>query len=112
VAGNNACVDVQVADVQQNGGQLCTAVEADGQRVTGVRVTLTVPDGACQGDVTLQASTDQGNVQTRTVNCAGTDRATATFGTDQQAADGSLICGILAGDDRFETARACVRVGA
>jgi len=107
-ANANSCVAVQVINVQANdGAQLCTTVQ--GNRV---QVRLTAPGGECQGTVTLQLTTAQGAPQTDTVPCAGNDSATATFTADQQVADGSQICGVLAADQRFATARACVRAAA
>ena len=115
----NACTAVQVLNTQQNGdAQLCTTVQSTGLRVNVVRVSLTVPAGACQGNVTLQATMQQGNNQqgagalTDTVNCDGTGRAVATFNPGQQVANGSQICGTLVADNRLAAARACVRIAA
>ena len=107
-ANANSCVAVQLINVQDNDdGQLCTTLQ--GNRV---QVRLTAPDGACQDTVTLQLTTPQGANLTDTVPCAGNDSATATFTPGQQLADGSLICGVLAADRRFASARACVRAAA
>ena len=115
----SACTAVQVLNTQQNGdAQLCTTVQSTGLRVNVVRVSLTVPAGACQGNVTLQATMQQGNNQqgaralTDTVNCDGTGRAVATFNPGQQVANGSQICGTLVADNRLAAARACVRIAA
>jgi len=113
----NACTAVQVLNTQQNGdAQLCTTVQSTGLRVNVVRVSLTVPAGACQGNVTLQATMQQGNNQqgtgalTDTVNCDGTGRTVATFNPGQQVANGSQICGTLVAGNRLAAARACVRI--
>lgn len=106
-ANANSCVAVQVINVQGNDdGQLCTTVQ--GNRV---QVRLTAPDGSCQGNVTLQL-TSQGANLTDTVPCAGNGSATATFTPGRQLADGSQVCGVLAADNRFAGARACARVTA
>ncbi|RSM58060.1 hypothetical protein DMB66_30650 [Actinoplanes sp. ATCC 53533] len=107
-ADTSACVAVQVRDAQgDDEARLCTTVRRTGLRVDRVRVSLTSP-GDCRGSVTLRATTQQGSALTDTVPCA--DPATATFTPRRNVADGSQVCGVLAADDRFGTARACVRV--
>ena len=110
----NACVPVQATDAQQNGdARLCTTVERTGQRVGQVRVSLSVPAGECRDGVTLGVTTQQaGAARTQFAACTGTDGATATFALGQEVATGSQVCGILADDDRFTAAQACVRIAA
>ena len=109
-ADTNACVAVQLRNAQGNDdARLCTTVQRTGQRVDRIRVSLTAA-GECQGNVTLQATTGQGQALTDTVPCA--DPATATFSPGREVADGSQVCGVLAADDRFAAARACVRIAA
>lgn len=110
----NACVPVQAKGNQQNGNlQLCTTVESTGLRVGQVRVSLTVPAGGCRDGVTLGVTTQQaGNPRTQFAACTDTGGATATFTLGQQVATGSQVCGVLADDDQFTAAQACVQLTA
>jgi len=114
VGATDNCVAVRVINAQQSGdAQLCTTVQRTGQRIDRVRVSLDAPDGACRDSVTLRLTTGQnGRALTDTASCAGNNPATATFTPDQQVTDGSLICGELVADNRFEAAQACVRIAA
>jgi len=107
-ASINECVTVQARNPQgDDDARLCTTVQRTGMRVDRIRVSLTAP-GECRGNVTLQATTQQGGAMTDTVPCA--DPATVTFAPGREVADGSQVCGVLAADTRFATARACVKV--
>jgi len=107
----NSCVAVQLAD-QRDGGRLCTTVRRTGLRVDQTRVTLTVPAGACQGDISFHLDAGQGSTQNQNIACAGTDHAVATFDVGQDVATGTLICGSIDATAEFAAARSCVRVTA
>ena len=107
----NSCVAVQPAG-QQDGGRLCTTVRRTGLRVDQARVTLTVPAGACQGDISFHLDAGQDGTQNQNVACDGTDQAAATFTVGRDVTNGTLLCGSVDGTAEFAAARSCVRVTA